>query len=674
MCVLSNRQSYFLAVILLFVAICFRGLSILDLPAGVTSAETTTIRLAETVRQGTVTVFLQDETGAGRESAYPTALALVTAFIGNGLLGFRVVSLWAGMITLALVYTLGVRLFGRVVGLLALALLSVTFWSVLLSRLLLTEMLIPLLVVSVMLVIARALPVYRTERQESATTLAFASFGAVVGGVFYVSPLGVWLALATLVFLMYALFTRRPISRQRLSYIGFALLVVIIISVPYLLFNVNRPELSASNRVFGNYQGILNSIIKGFGGLFLVGDSNPAYNLPLRPMFDPLTFLMMVGGGIVSVMSLRYGRYALLIVFLVCLAPSAFLTELAPSFLGLSVWLVPLALLYGVGVTRLHRALPAGVPRYLLVGGVLGMLALNAYGTTQDLFNTWSKDKLTQRAYHTDLHQIARHLDKTQGEVNTLICNATWDTLTFDLNSTQRMQLTMTRRLPLPRVADCRVSMVFMNGGTQQQVIFPDATDLETAHPSIQRWLNMGQFNRQNLPDGRVLMLDVEQVLADALGLFTTTSLSSYGLEAPKSSQEVYPTVRFGGNITWLGYEPDTLRAYEPEQTVNVVTYWRVEGVLPRDIVLFTHLLSDPVTVAQNRDVIHVNPRRLQARDVFMQVTNIDIRPSILEDDYQVSVGAYQAETGARLPVFDSEQLRQGDRLLLYTIRVTVPE
>jgi hypothetical protein len=36
---------------------------------------------------------------------------------------------------------------------------------------------------------------------------------------------------------------------------------------------------------------------------------------------------------------------------------------------------------------------------------------------------------------------------------------------------------------------------------------------------------------------------------------------------------------------------------------------------------------------------------------------------------YDISIGAYQADTEARLPVFDGEQ-RRGDRLFLYQINV----
>jgi 4-amino-4-deoxy-L-arabinose transferase-like glycosyltransferase len=670
---LSSRQSYALAVVVLLVAISLRAFGILDVPNGIASEEVTTIRLTETVRQGNVTVFLQDERGQGRESAYPTALAVVTATVGNGLLGYRALSLWVGVVTLALVYTLGARLFGHVAGLLAMALLSVTFWAVLLSRLLVVETLTPLLVVLTMLALARAFLGRRSDRTETATTLAFAMVGAVVGGAFYVSTVGVWLAAGAMAFLSYVLLIRRGLSRQTLSYIGFALLVTIIISVPYLLFNLNRPELSASNRLFGAYQGIFNSILQSVVGLFLQGDLNPVTNIPSRPLFEPLTFALVCTGVGTAISKMRQGRHALLLLFLICLAPSVFLAGTAPSFLGMSAWLVPLALAYGVGVTRLYAWLPMGAPRLAFGCAVGGLLLLNAYGTAHDTFSTWVNLPSVQEAYHSDLHRVARYLDRTQGTQDTIICNALWDITPTELTNTQRLQLSMTRRLPVPRVADCRVSLIFTNGGEAQQYIFPDANDYDDAHPNIKRWLTRGTWVLDGVPRGRVLRLEVRDELADALGLLTTTAPASYSIEAPRSREQVYPPVRFGGNVTWLGYAPAPVTA-KAGDTLEVVTYWRIDGVIPRDLRLFTHLLADPATLADNRDVIHVNPRRLQERDIFLQVTSIALQPTLLPGVYEVSIGAYQAETLARLPVFDEGQTRQSDRLILYPVTITAGE
>lgn len=671
---MSNRQSYFLAVCILLVAIFLRMTALLDLPMGLHSEEINTIRLTETVRQGAVSVFLQDSTGEGREAFYPTGLAVTTLFTGNGVISFRVISVWLNVILLAVVYTLGVRLFGRGAGLLAMALLGVMFWAVLLSRLVLAETLVPLLVAVTMLAIARAIPVYRVARRESATTLAFAGVGLTMSISLYAHPSGVSIVLASLLFIGYVLLTRRKLARQRLSFIGFALLIVAILSLPYLIFTINRPELSASNRVFGEYQGIINSILRGLGSLFAQGDSNPTYNLPLRPLFDPLTFFVVLVGLAVSAFSVRYARYALVMTFFVVLAPSVLLAPNVPNHLGLSAWLPILALGFGVGVTTIYSWLPTRETRAIVVVLAVGLLGINAYGTQQDLFIAWASRPDVAEQYNTDLYQLARHLDQTLDTVNTVICNPYWaDAPTNNrLTNTQLLLLMMSRRdTSALRVVDCRFGFVFTNGGALQQVVFPEMDGRDTLHPQFKQWVERGNWLTEGLPPNRLVSMNVEQGLADALGLYTTTAQATYGAETPENTEGVYPPVRFGGNVTWLGYDVPLQTTYRAGETLELISYWRVEGVIPRDLTFFTHVLSDPLTIASNRDTIASNPRRLQARDVVAQVTQLPLQDNLLAGEYWLSVGAYQSETQARLPLFDAQQVRRSDRLFLYAITIT---
>jgi len=131
-----------------------------------------------------------------------------------------------------------------------------------------------------------------------------------------------------------------------------------------------------------------------------------------------------------------------------------------------------------------------------------------------------------------------------------------------------------------------------------------------------------------------------------------------------------------------LGYAPATdkidddgnllpleVMAGEP---LPIISYWRIEGEVPRDLMLFTHILSDPVTIAANRDYISADPRLLQDRDVIIQVTNVQLPDNLLEGEYTISTGAYQGIDEMRLVVMQDEQPR-GDRLFLYPVVVEAP-
>lgn len=672
---IPNRLSYVIAMLLLLLALFFRAWDLVDLPSGVSDAEINTIRLTETVRRGNVSILLQDAQGRGQEMLVPTVLAVLTGFIGNGTLGFRLVTIWVGLITLALAYSLGVRLFGRVAGLCTLGVLAVAFWPVLLAREVLVESFLPLLVTTAMLSLARAIPVYRVARQESATTAAFATLGFVVGVGFYIHPMGLLLAMATMIFIVYILVVRRSSERQRFSYIGFSILIVLILTIPYLVFNINRPELAAGARLVGDYQGILRSLGAGLGAIFLHGDANPARNLPGRPLFDAVTAVLMLFGVVMTLRGARYPRYMLLLVFFVVLSPAVLLQSAMPNFSGFSIWLVPLALFFGVGVYAVYSRLPVPARPFVWVGLIV-LLAGNALWTGHDLFTVWRRDAAVQQAMHADLQLLARYLDRTMGSIPTVICYPQVNQVasTPTLNNTRKMLLMMNRkRLENVRLVDCNNALIFTQGGARQQVIFVEPNGFRTMHPYLQRWASMGMFLTGNtVPPERVSILKVETELANRLGAFTTIDPANYGFETPQTPQQtIYPPIRFGGNITWMGYEPDTNRRYRAGETVSVINFWRVEsGPVPGDLTFFTHILSDPVTVADNRDMISLDVSYLRERDVFVQVTPIELRSTLLTGRYQVSIGAYQEQTGARLPVFDNNQVRQGDRLILYPIEI----
>lgn len=84
-----------------------------------------------------------------------------------------------------------------------------------------------------------------------------------------------------------------PIRRS----IGFTALLVLIFVVPYLLSAMNLPHLSGAVRLVSGltsdptpvWERAFNSVM----GLGLLGDSNPAVNIPGRPFTDPISALII---------------------------------------------------------------------------------------------------------------------------------------------------------------------------------------------------------------------------------------------------------------------------------------------------------------------------------------------------------------------------------------------
>lgn len=654
-------------MLLLLLGTVFRLHQITTLPPGVSDDEIIDIRIAETARAGTIEVFypLGSE---GREGFYHIAAVLITSLVGNGPLGYRVFSVWAGLLAVALTYALGKRLFGPLAGLSAMALLAVTFWPVMLSRQITRETLLPLLIVYILFCLATALPVYRRRRKRGDNTSAAAALGALLGIILYVHPVGLLLLLSSMLFIAYMLVTRQQMSRRRLSYIGFALVLMIILAMPYLISTLRRPELSGVDRLTGtNYPWIsLQAILDSIGGIAITGDANPLHNVPGLPLFDPLTTLFIVIGIVAAILGRRQPRHALLLIPLVILSPVFLFAANAPDFINYTPLLPLLALLFGLGLSRIAMLIPRfGIQIGLIV--LTGIIILNTQRTIDNLFQTWPDLPEAQQVYNADFGQMARYIDLHAEDTPLVLCGWSFEqppaaAVLTDAQTT----LLMTNRKEAPiRQADCYNALPMTNGGAYQEIILPNPDALTNSHPQVREWL----ARSEPLTDHRV-SLDVESALADRIGLLTVEAQVRYGPEAGTDYDTAVNTpVTFGGNLTFLGYVNEQT-IYAPGENVEVITYWRVDGVVPPDLRLFTHILADlGASPPANRDVIHLEPGLLRNRDVFVHITYVPLPESLPPGEYYVSVGAYQDTSDDRLLVLDAGETR-GSRLILYTITV----
>lgn len=670
---MSSRVGYLLAVILLLVGAGLRMTQLTTLPAGLNNAEITDVRVTERVRQGSIEVFYDLGAGAGREGLYHTVQAAVTAVFGNGLFGYKLLAFWAGMLALAVVYALAQRLFGALVAVGALALLTTNMWAIVLSRQVGQETVLPLLVSLVLLALARTLSVYKGIHARLPDTTAFAVLGVLLGLGFYVHPAHYLIVLFSMVAIAFRLASRERLSRQTVSYLLFSLLLMIIIAVPYMVSTIRLPGLSGAARVFDGYTIAGNppfeAITDTIGGILFVGDANPAHNVPGRPLIDLVSALLVAVGILTSLQRWRLARYALLLIATVVLLPAAFFTSNTPDFRTLTPLLPLIAVYFGLGVSTLYRSIVARGRPVLWLGGV-ALLAFNFYWMGQDVFITWPTLESMNTVYHTRAGRLAHYLDQTVATVPTVICDSERKLEASDVFSSTDLTLLMMnqKRIPL-RYADCGSGLIFINGGANQQVVMPDPDTLTMMQPYLRDWLNQGTPVTE-LPVDAVIQLDVTQSLADNVGRFTTTTPGSYAPDAPGGAGVATPPVRFGGNIAFLGYEKEGDNPYTPGGIYTSITYWRVDGEIPPDLRFFTHILADPgAAPAVQNDTISVDVSQLQPRDVFIQIMFLPLPYSIPAGNYSISIGAYTAANDARLPVMDGDT-PHGDRLFLESITV----
>lgn len=671
---MSNRVSFALAVLILLAGAFLRMWDLNTVPPGLNEQELIEVRIAETAREGSINVFY-DLSGEGREGLYHIVMAFITTMIGSGTLGFRLISVWAGLLTLAMAYTVGRRLFGYTGGLATMAILAFTFWPVLLSRTVARETLIPLIVLTIIAGLAVTLPVYRRRRHRGDQTTAAALLGSLLGVSLYVHPAGLLIVLFAISFIAFMLISRRAMSRRRLSYVNFAMLLMIIISMPYLVSTLRLPELGGIDRLTGDNPVIsLSTMVRGLGGFAVQGDPNPLHNLPGRPLFDPIIAGLMLAGLALAARSWRRPRHAMLLIALAIFSPVFLLASHAPNFLNYTLALPVLALLLGLAVSAIMEALPR-YGRLALLAALAGVLIFNFTWTQRDLLQTWPEAPEVRAAHNARLGLIADYIDRHIHDAPLVVCgwSPSQSPTATRLTDAQMIALMMNHKAAPVRFVDCYHALVMPDGGEGQRVILPQLSVLEDAHSAIRQWLDQLQpLAVDSLPTDAIYTLNVQQPLADTIGRFTTTTPVRYPPETGSDSQDtpVSPPVTFGGNLTFLGYVPDDSRQYRPGDTLTLVTYWRVDGRVPPDLRLFVHVLADPgARPPANRDIINLSPRNLRNRDVFVQVTRVPLPESLPPGEYQISAGAYQETSDQRLDVLYEGQPR-GTRLFLFTIEV----
>ncbi len=669
---MTCRMSYFFVILLLLLGAVLRFADLATLPQGFSDEEIINIRLVDNVRQGDIFVFYPGEDG-GREGLYHLFVAFVTTFVGEGTIGYRILSVWLSILSIAIIYTLGHHLFNPMVGVLAAGLVTVNMSAILLARAVSSDATVLFLVSATLLSLARSLPVYRRTRVVTSNIVSFAALGALLGIGFYLHPSSLFIALGAMFYIAHLVFARDVMIRQRRSYTGFAILLMLIISMPYVISSINLPQYSAGQRILSHYtDGLLRSIVDGLLAIVQTGDLNPLHNLPGRPLVDTFSGIFMVIGMVVCFQRRHRPRFMLLLIMFFLALPAALIVEDSPNFARMTVIMPQLAIFCGMGIYSLIRSriFVDVIFRRLAVAAILGLLTLNLVWTWQDLFVDWRDNEAVVPAVNGHLGQIAHYLDVVGDDPPVVLCNSHWESTqpARALSLTDKTLLMMNRSNFVYREADCARGLLLTNGGALQRIVFFNEQTRDAAHPYLQEWLSYGKAASGKLPRGSVIELETAELLADRAGTFTTMAPVSYAPEVSEP-EPIPPPIRFGGDLTFLGHEPDVRREFNPGENVEVITYWRAEGALLPDLTLLAHVLSNPVTPIAIRDTIVVNPALMHGRDVFIQITEVQLAPGALPGERFISVGAYRKGDLNRLPVLEGDEAR-GDRIFLYTVDV----
>lgn len=699
---MKRQTELWLVTGLLLLAAILRIWHIAELPPGFTTDELAYIDITESVREGNVAVYYLAPDGTARAGMYGVPNSLLTGLTGDGLIGYRLLPLISGLITLALLYALARRLFGVPVALAALVAGTINMRLILLSRTGSAEALMPLYVVLTLLMLAVAFNLRATIRFHTPGTVPFAVLGLLFGATGYLHYTGLVLGPLGALFAAHVVLTRQPLSRRIWSAGLFVVVLATIIGMPYVISTLREPADSELYTYWAERPAGLRDLVDGalhaVGGVFWQGDPRVTHSVAEMPLVGPLLALLLIVGLAEAIRRWRDPRYALLGLALLFGLLADTWVQPDTTFSANLVAYPAILILPAVGARVLVQGLAArGVQGAWqpIASLFVVLLAINVIVVRERFYDDWAGEPAVKTAYNAELARVARYLDQYPDGLPVSFC-------TTRLNEPGPSGLTPRGALDAMlhhddiemRHSDCRAGIVLINAGAPMRYIFGSEADRDVMPPELREWFaDADPIPVEGLAEGTVLRLDVEQRLRDAGGQWAALAPAYYMPDENGPGERVALPAPLDDHLTFAGYDPRALRSprVAGSDPIVLVTYWRVDGSLPEDLGIFAHLLAYPDNETDEAaripllepwaesNTIDVVPAELEPRDFFIQVSYLWLAENLKPAEYALTVGAYTDSVAVldnHLLVLDVVRDYQphGDRFLLGNLRIEAPE
>jgi 4-amino-4-deoxy-L-arabinose transferase-like glycosyltransferase len=657
-------------IVILLLAFGLRMHRLTDVPPGLTHDEANHGRDSINILDGVLLFYFP--LNYGSEPLYNYVVAGNMALVGENLLALRYVNVVFGLLALAATYRWAARAFSRRAGLVAGALVAVSFWPLATSRQALRAGMLPFIMTAAVICFWQ---LYRwAGKKASSIEIAWGArqWGALAGfAVGLAATLHTYLAARVLwavfpLFLLYLALLHRPLFRRIWRPVLAGLLLVLVLVMPMFAYIRAHPEADTRLAMFDAplqsltsgdllptaehaWHALLALIWPGYGDTFL------AYNIPGRPVLTLVTAVFFLAGLALALWRWRRPAYAFLLIwFVVGIAPSLITGPVANTTRNMG-GLPALYILPAVGFSALaqlavrRRGQPA---RRVVAGAAMLWLAAVLVITARDYFDRWANAADVRAAYqHTMVQALESLKDLAAGEA--AVISSVYPGAAHD-PSIARVLLP-DGRYDL-RWIDARLGLLFP-AGQAATLIAPASTPL---HPVLAEYAR--QLATVNLrPD------DLDP------------SFSRYQLLAPQWPAS--GSANFGGALELLDArwrEEST----PPGGTSELITTWqvtdaaRVGPIVPpafeTDVVLFTHVLDPAGNIIAQHDSLEAPSWDWQNGDVFIQIHPLVVPPGAPAGSYDVAVGVYDRASGARLPLLDDDEHFVGD--VAYVVPLTIHE
>ncbi|MBN1815308.1 MAG: glycosyltransferase family 39 protein [Anaerolineae bacterium] len=678
---IANRQSLIangLFVVILLAATFLRLYRLDEIPPGVTHDEADTGYFVEVAyRTGRLS---QVETPYGYAYKPFTQYSAVPfmAFFGTNDLALRFHAAFWGLVLLLFTYLWTRRAFGEAVGLGSAAMVGVTFWTVFDSRFALNSPPSPALFTGAVYFLWLAMDDEEGKRRWWAWML----FTLMLAGSFYAYEAAGAAAMACVPFFVYLPFIDRARFRRHGAWLAGALIVAGLLVAPHVLDlsswgRTNTLSGPIREAAQGNLKPLLNNAISTLGTFSFSGDSFVTYNLPYRPIFDPVVSVFFYGGILLCLWRWRRPAYAFLLMWAAFgILPSLLLGEWT-STLHSKAAETPILALPALGAVELGRFVAGRLGRRwgrVFAAACVVWLAVVAAFTGCDYFVRWGQSPEARAAYFHNLVSIADYLDDGDYSGDVALSSPFPD-------------------VPLdPFVADMRLHRDDVHVrwfDARWAVVFPDTEHgLFVLPPNTP--LNPYFADRVDLRLVERVQLHPEDV-DPTFDVFEWSPRAEFSNMLPEMSRVVgvgdqsrelpvsfAPSTGSGrGGVELLAYDLLTPEV-APGGTVALVTFWRVrdpgalEPVEPRHYgraaALFVHVLDEEGQIVGQDDRLDAPAWDWRAGDAFAQIHQVQLDDGVMPGPYDLAAGIYDRHTMERLPVVVGGV--EQDRVLLEKLKV----
>jgi 4-amino-4-deoxy-L-arabinose transferase-like glycosyltransferase len=605
-------------------------------------------------------IFFQENLTEEPMRIYSTVLTFV--LFGDSTWSLRLSSALAGILNVAALYLLARALFRswRTAALAAFV-LAILYWHINFSRLGMEPILTPLMLTLSFGFLWRALE--RGEGREARgkanqpsramrhSPLDFALAGLFLAATQYTYKAALFVPPLVVAFLGIEILIDRTFwARHRRGLAIFAVVAVLFFA-PLGLYFVAHPDqfIERPSTVTVASSGIgtlVDNVLKVAGMFFVRGDDNPRSNLPFRPALDPFLAVGFVAGLVAAVATIRKRESRFLLLWLVVMALPSVLTDFAPHF-GRDIGLPPVvALLVAAGfalvVEQARRAHWSLVTVYCLL---FAGLAFSAYSSVNDYLNVWGARTGLFDSFDVGYLQLAQALRAQPANESVYLSPVDQGYYTIQYGLDGRAA----------RSFDGRSVLVLPPPGKPAAYGIVTREDARSL-PLLKRLY----------PDGRVVDTIYDYVAKPYASVFRVD-------DSPRTAPQNIVQARLGNVIGLIGYDMT-----RDAGAITLTVYWSSLAATNSDYTVFVHLLGAPNPATASPVWAQDDTRpgrgsypttRWQPGEIVIDQYHLTIPPAIPRGDYQIEIGMYTLETGARVRMTDANGApMENNRVLLERI------